>query len=266
MQENIGVLVASDSNQEWTLPWWWHHYKRCNNLPVTFVDLGLSPIALSWCEKKGKVLSLKNEINFVAPKEKIPSYLVADWEQIYGKQIWDFRPKWFLKPLALSLTPYTKTLYLDTDCEVRCKISPLFNYLNNNEAQIAIARCTPSPHSKTRKAVKNILKSQEVHYNSGVILYSKKSEIIQKYYEKAFLDNHLFPGDQELLGHLLFHEKKLYRELPQKFNYQRVDPNLKAFQNASIRHWAGRYEKMLILRQAMYFAESSFIEFDHFFF
>jgi hypothetical protein len=264
MAEKIGILIASDETQEWMLPWWYHHYHQHNSLPVTFVDLGLSKNALSWCQKKGHVISLDIPQNFVFPKEKIEKKWIADWEQLYGQQIWQLRPKWFLKPLFLPKSPYQKTLYLDTDCEVKENLESLFSYLNNG-TEVALARCIRSPHVKTRKVVKKILTKEEIHFNSGVILYNKASDLIQQYYHRALQENHLYPGDQELLGNILYQAQKGVCILPQKFNYQKIDFNNRNFQKASIRHWAGRAEKILILKQCRFLANSSFLEFNHFF-
>jgi len=78
MPEKMGILVASDKDQEWILPWWYHFYKQNNTLPIAFMDLGLSKRALSWCEKKGQVISLKNVTNFVSTKEKTDPHLRKD--------------------------------------------------------------------------------------------------------------------------------------------------------------------------------------------
>ena len=37
-----GIIVASDMQQEWLLPWWWEHYTRFNSFPVAFIDFGMS--------------------------------------------------------------------------------------------------------------------------------------------------------------------------------------------------------------------------------
>jgi len=83
MAEKIGVLVASDKEQKWLLPWWYHYYKQNNTLPIAFVDLGLSKRALSWCEKKGHVISLKDETNFISNKEEVDPLLHKAFEKTF---------------------------------------------------------------------------------------------------------------------------------------------------------------------------------------
>jgi hypothetical protein len=47
-----GVLIACDEKLEWLLPWWWFHYQSYHQLPVAFVDFGMSNKAIDWCKKK----------------------------------------------------------------------------------------------------------------------------------------------------------------------------------------------------------------------
>jgi len=45
-----GVVVAANGTQEWLLKWWWDHYSKNSDFPVTFFDLGKSKSARNFCE------------------------------------------------------------------------------------------------------------------------------------------------------------------------------------------------------------------------
>ena len=66
-----GILVATDKQIEWMLPWWWHHYSKHNRYPVVFVDLGMTETAKAWCRQRGKLISLECPKNLVVPKDLI---------------------------------------------------------------------------------------------------------------------------------------------------------------------------------------------------
>jgi hypothetical protein len=95
-----GVLVMSDKEQEWMLPWWYENYSRYNSLPVHFVDIGMSDEMKKWCKQYGSFSSL-------------PPVPLKNW---------------FKKPYALMKTPFLHTVYMDIDCEVKGPLEPLFEY------------------------------------------------------------------------------------------------------------------------------------------
>ena len=131
-----GVIVGSDRNQEWLLPWWWMNFRLHNNHPVAFVDFGdMSPSAVSWCQKRGPYFKLNPVTNFVAQKEFIDPQKAALWEKMHPT-IWSLRLSWYKKPFALQMSPFKRSLWLDVDCQVRGSIEPLFA-LCENEAKFS---------------------------------------------------------------------------------------------------------------------------------
>lgn len=73
---NKGVLVGADQKQEWLLLWWWKNYSEENELPVCFVDFGMSEKGRKWCQKRGQLL-LVEEI----PLHSVDSSLALKWNE-----------------------------------------------------------------------------------------------------------------------------------------------------------------------------------------
>ena len=119
-----GVVTGCDANHEWMLPWWYAHFRRFNQHPVCFVDLGMSTDMARWCEVKG-------------------SY--ADLRAVPAKR------QWFKKPLAILACPFKKVLWIDLDCEIRGAIDPLFDYIVDDK--LALTLDPHNPWVKTKDCV-----------------------------------------------------------------------------------------------------------------
>src|SRR5438105_1502086 len=126
-----GVLVASTSHLEWILPWWWYHYRAHNDLPVAFGDLGMTESARNWCRDRGELISVEVPEFLVSGKEVVCPQLAEQWEKVIGSGIWDVRLKWFKKPFAFIQSPFTKTLWIDLDCEIRTRLDSFFSRCDN---------------------------------------------------------------------------------------------------------------------------------------
>ncbi|MES2122244.1 MAG: hypothetical protein V4492_05650 [Chlamydiota bacterium] len=237
--QSRGVLVATDANQEWMLPWWWKHYSSHNGLPVLFVDLGMSEEAKQWCKSKGAVCSLPDTPSRVKSKEEMPPTIVQQWESAYGKSFWKSRPSWFKKPLALQQTLFDTTLWLDLDCEVRSDLTPLFSTLTTEIALL------PEPHyAHAHMRAFAICQDEETIYNSGVILYRRGSPLIAAWAEACTLDSASHWSDQHLLSRMLHEQKISVDILSPLYNWHRgVGDNL----DAHIVHWLGDAGKEYIL-------------------
>ncbi len=202
MRMSRGVLVGTDTAQEWLLPWWWSHYSCHNTLPVTFVDFGMSQKVLHWCQKKGNVIPLHLDKSFIAPKEAIDPTKAAIWERRAGKDVWGWRESCFNKPFALALTPYDETVWLDLDCEVFESLDPIFQFIKEFDFSIA-----------------NPMERFEEQYNSGVVVYRKNSAILEKWIDLCLRENVHFYGDDHVLSHLLNHEEIPFQLLPREWNW-----------------------------------------------
>lgn len=221
-----GVLVACDLAQEWLLPWWWNCYRKTNDHPVAFVDLGLSESMKKWCRERGTFIRLKVPDVFVSEKDEIEAGVASAWEDASGRQFWENRNAWFKKPMACLQTPFQKTIWLDLDCEVLGSLLPLFAYCGHASG-IAIAREQNDPF-RTEGSV-----------NSGVIVYRKGLPLFEMWAREALENNHRYPGDQDILTVLI----RDFAPLPEIYNWSRCrqdDPS------AVIIHWHGKHGKTVI--------------------
>ena len=225
-----GIIVGSDNLIEWILPWWWYHLTSHNNFPIAFMDFGMSQKAIEWCKKRGEVISVPDNLK-VKGKKKVSSSLAKKWRHRMKGDIWNARKQWFKKPLAFSLSPFVKTLWLDLDCEVRTNISELFNFCEEN-IEIVLAKDHINPEILIKDL--KLIYPDEKYYNSGVVIFRKDAKCITSFAKKAYSDNHLFLGDQCLLSRILYEEKTPLFELPEEYNWPIIaKPNPKA----KIYHW-----------------------------
>ncbi len=106
------LVTGCDVRHEWMLPWWHDNVRRHCDLPVVFVDFGLSPKALAWCRARGEV--------------------------IYGGV--PVANAFLAKPLGIIQSPYAESLWTDLDCEVLRPIDPIFE---ETRAEIGIVPDVP---------------------------------------------------------------------------------------------------------------------------
>lgn len=159
----------------------------------------------------------------VTPQEKISPGRQQRWENLYGSKTWQARLSWFQKPLAMQLSPFEESIWLDLDCEILKPLDPLFALL----AQGDIAAC---PYSKKS-------------YNSGVVVYRKEASLLTAWAEGCRHDNHRFIGDDHLLSHLIKKAWPGFVPLPNLYNwtgYFGFNPE------ATIIHWHNEWGKMFI--------------------
>lgn len=243
MNMDSGVIVAATHHIEWLLPWWWVNYKAHNDLPVAFFDLGLTDKAKEWCKKRGQLISLNVPDSLVFGKDKVDPLLAAKWEKVIGSGVWDVRLKWFKKPFVFTESPFSKTIWIDLDCEVKTSLRPLLSFAEN-ETGICLGK-EPEAFQKGCQSL-GLAFPEEVTYNSGVVIYKKGAPILNRWKEEVLTRNNLYIGDQEALSRILFLEKPSFTELPPEYNWDRgLGPN----PNALIFHWHGQKGKQMILEQ-----------------
>jgi hypothetical protein len=230
-----GILVAADQKEEWLLSWWWSSYALYNDFPVTFIDWGMSEEAKSWCQKRGKLVSLPISPSLFE-REHVAQPILSVIEED-GEELWKIRPFWFSKPLALLASPYEYTAWIDLDCEILTPVDPLFEYAD----PVAIARETE--RSRLREEGRGILLKGQPLYNSGVIVYKKKTALIERWAEICLEKHASFFGDQDALSYLIANERFDFVELPAIFNW-RMSQGLHF--DARIIHWAGSWGKAFI--------------------
>jgi hypothetical protein len=227
-----GIIVGSDRKQEWLIPWWWKYYTLYNSYPVTFIDFGMSPKALSWCRKRGEVITPEVPQNFFASKDKISPHLVEAWEGRFGKKVWKVRQEWFKKPFACLKAPYEISLWLDLDCEVCAPLSALFEAWDAS-TELGIV---PSKAS---------FPWQPFIYGSGVIIFKKNASFLQKWADLCLKDNNQFLGDENALTELIFSEPLSVHELPEIYNWV-VSAQGGFHMSPVITHWGGKGGKLFL--------------------
>lgn len=219
-----GVIIGSDSQMEWLLPWWWDRYQAHCNLPVAFADFGMTPLSKKWCEERGKVFAVaRADIQCaIHPKRK------QEWENHYTSLVWKSRPIWFLKPSALLLSPFERSLWIDLDCEVTGPIEPIFEVLDS-EADVGLVR--------------DRRKNRWVSYSSGVVLFRQKASIIADWAKLCLKKQNCYMGDENVIAHLIRKGGYRIQELPDTFNWMMYNGYHPA---ASIHHWGGAWGKEYI--------------------
>jgi hypothetical protein len=223
-----GILVASDYKIEWLLPWWWKYYARYNDYPVAFVDLGMSPKMLKWCQKRGRVISLTCPQDFIQKKKAVSSELAEVWQATYKGDVWQAREAWFKKPLACLQTPFDLTVWMDIDCEVCGSLEPLFEEWEEG-IELALVRDE-----------RNV---EEHNYSSGVILFSKKAPFLKAWAEACLADNGKYMGDQNALTELILTKKVSFKELNSIYNWIMYQGYNVA---AIVAHWGSSWGKEYI--------------------
>lgn len=228
-QQEKGIVVATNSTQEWLLIWWWENYRKHNDLPVSFVDFGMSKEMKAWCKEKGHYIPLSIPDVFIAERNSFSKIHIEKWEQEFGSYFWDSRPAWFKKPLACLQSPYKTSLWMDLDCEVRGPLDPLLSHPLYSEISIS----------------KKYLDGLEP-INSGVIVFKHGSSLIRQWAELCFEQNHTAVGDQDVLWNLIAINKFQTDDLSLLYNWSRFS---KENPEALVVHWHGNHGKTMISHQ-----------------
>ena len=203
-----GVVTGCDAAQEWMLPWWWGCYRAHNGFPVAFADFGMSAQARAWCAERGSVIDVQGRRSAGLHTTQ----MVA----------------WFRKPLAVLKSPFARTIWLDTDCEVRGDLTPLFDA--EMASGLAAARDGHNPKDRRADAL-----------NTGVLVVDHGAPIVASWARFLLADPSAQPGDQEFLNAMDGPERDGIAIIPKRFNWLRLDGP--ADEEAIVLHWTGRRGK-----------------------
>lgn len=208
---------------------------RVGNYSITFADFGMTDQACAWCKERGELLSLNSasSVDPLCPKLFKESLKWRDKAHLTS------RPGWFKKPEAMQNTPYTRTLWLDLDCEVLSPLEPLFDTDLEGSAIALVPEA--ERHQKSPPLLPN-----EVLYNSGVILYESPSALITLWAEQAKSATSQFRGDQELLSRLIVEHGFRIKELSSIYNWHMIEGILL---DVRIVHWLGSLGKAFIRKE-----------------
>lgn len=193
-------LTGADLNTEWQLPWFFENYKKHNNTPIMFADFG------------------------VIDRDAIRPYVhaIIDMTRVEEKG-------WFKKPKALFNAPAKKTVWIDTDCEIKSNISDIFDLIVPNKLNMVEDR----PWAKRRGGVQ---------FNSGVVGIVDKPMIVQMWCQ--WIKENPSVGDQETLTEHLnpITQMTYINPLPNEYNWLRlqIENDNEPATNAKIVHWTGQ--------------------------
>ena len=201
---NEAYVTGCDSTQEWMLPWFFKNFKQHNKKPIIFANFGVSDSSLQ---------IIKDNVHAVMD-------LTQTQEQ-----------GWFKKPLSMLKSPSKKTVWVDTDCEVRQSIDDIFNLIEADKLLMA----KDEPWIQRRK---------HLWHNSGVVGFLNKPVILYQWV-KAVKENPE-EGDQEVLDKLLspITKIKYIKDLPNEYNVLRIQLELDGYDgNVRVAHWTGKKGK-----------------------
>ena len=200
-------LTGCDKNHEWFLEWFIANYKKHVKTPLIFADFGLSESALSY---------VKDNVHAVMNVTKSPE------------------KGWFKKPRTMVKCPAKKTVWIDTDCEVRENTDDIFDLIEPEK--LLMAKDEPW-----------IWRRGHLWHNSGVVGFQDKPVILYQWV-KAVKQNPL-DGDQEVLDKILspITKIKYITDLPNKYNVLRLQLEKDGYGGeVKIAHWTGQKGKIKI--------------------
>jgi hypothetical protein len=152
---------------------------------------------------------------------------------------------WFNKPVVMrqATEMADKICWLDTDCEVRADITPIFDLTDPNR----LTMVADQPWTMRRG---------ETWHNSGVVAFQNRPLVLDHWAEEAIMmveDRGPMFGDQDILHELVREGLKReihIRTIPKQWNTLRLDlTDHTAPPNIKIMHWTGRMGKDEIRKQ-----------------
>lgn len=207
------VILLADRDQQWLLPWWWHHFQSANRrLGVTVYSKGMSGEAISWAESKGLAV------------------------QEIGCRLPDGCATWFYKPFAIRQSQKKRVVFCDLDCEVRGSLLPLFHWCKEG---ITLGQDL-HPVGRHRKLFR-----EGCYFNSGLIAVDPKADIIRQWGDEIERLHGIMRSDQEILNLTLYEQETLVVSLPEHFHQLRLDGD---HEDAKVMHWTGPDGKAHIRR------------------
>jgi len=222
---NKVFLTGCDSKTEWMLPWFVQNFAMHNDTPLVFADFGVSSECRETLSHLGfaDIISMRN--TSIDLETGNPAKLV----------------NWFKKPKAMLLCgKYSEyTCWIDSDIEVFADISDVFDYVEPNRLGMVKDR----PWTK---------RSGENWYNSGIVAFKDRPEILSKWAWEIEQGKHQQRGDQEVL-HLMLDSplKQMIHisEVPNEYNWLRLQIEHDNEHPKKIKtiHWTGHKGKDRIM-------------------
>ena len=193
-------ITGCDSSHEWLLPWFIKNFKKHNKKPLLFANFGLSELGL-------KIV-----------RENV--HAVLDLTKVEERG-------WFKKPLSMLKSPSKKTVWIDTDCEIKENTDDIFDLLEPQK----LSMVEDKPWTWRRG---------HCWHNSGVVGFIDKPMILYQWV-KAIKKNQL-EGDQEVLDKILSPITKItyIKDLPNEYNVLRLQLEKDGYGGrVRVAHWTG---------------------------
>jgi hypothetical protein len=203
------VLTGCDFNTEWQLNWFIENYGTHENRPLIIADFGMSEQYLKYVSNHPRVNGV---MNLTKTKEQ----------------------GWFNKPIAMFNSPADKTVWVDTDCEIKTSLNPLFRMIVRNKLNMV----EDKPWTKRRK---------ETWHNSGVVGFIGRPEILHTWCNAIRANPNV--GDQEVLHGLLNPITRIthINDIPSEWNVMRLATDEDGYTGPiSIQHHTGSKGKVKI--------------------
>jgi hypothetical protein len=188
-----GVMVATDKNLEWMLPWWIYHFKKHCDLPIAFVDLGMSEEKKTFCKDHGTLIGIEPKEFAFDPNriKELTNHGVFDLSNL--SNVLATRNAWLLKPFALLASPFKKTLWMDIDCEVLQSIDNLFS----DSAFVCLKESEASLETNIKR---KMIPQMSKYYSSGLMLYEKNHPVLLAWAKELEENPGYYLGDQTALS------------------------------------------------------------------
>jgi len=235
-----GILVGCDHTQEWLLsPWHSSLRKHHPNTPIAFGDLGMSDEGRAWCQQHGHLIPAAQIPPLPQPTSQEPGWPYAGehWVQT-GHQPSSSQSVLFRKPLLMKQSPFTRTLYLDLDCQILGSLSPLFS-MRLGPARMGLRKSTDVFEMQSIGTDKRL---RIPSYNSGVVVFEQNSRLLDFWIFLLAREIHAFSTDDRLLAFAMacYHMRPAEFTLEYNWLYHwGVNPR------AVICHWIGEPGKVV---------------------
>lgn len=234
--QDCGIIIGCDQSQEQFLPFWYQNYRAFNDFPIAILDFGMSAKALKAAQKIGTIIPTYQD-SFPQPLTKI-----ADKPQKYYAEF--VQKPCFLKVLNLHKTPFEKTIWLDTDCEVRGYLGDLFDL---TDTPSGFASNIFKGHIQKSAKEKGIIASDEIYYASAAMAYTKNSPVI-KAWQETTKNTEPFLGDDVTLSKAIHEHPFDVTPISEHYNRLYTDPTV-ICPSTKVIHFNGSEGKLALLRE-----------------
>ena len=200
------------------LRWWHDNFQRFNHYPLAVADFGMSNQDRRFASTVSSIISLED----------------MDCGSVTG---------WFRKPFAISCSPFSKTIWLDVDVEIRGDLGILFPYCTDSRIGVGEDTFLNSRACKNGLFRKR-LPPEAILYDTGLLVVEEDSSILASWREATRQASPgEFDGDNEILSLLLHRNPALVCSIPKALHCMRCEGDRSG---TLVMHWTGARGKAAI--------------------